>query len=83
MRMIQSEYNFNKVYPGTVDDLKEELNALTIENVKRYLPYRNKWYDFYSMWQRFGPEAARTIMIPYIWDGRYPSPMEITNGTTS
>ena len=76
MIMIQREYNFNKVYPGTVDELKEELSVLTIENVKRYLPYKKRWDDFYSMWQRFGPEAARTIMIPYIWDGRLPSPKE-------
>ena len=63
-----------KVYSGSVEDLQEELKILTIENIKTFVPYRKKWDDFYSMWQRFGPDAARTILIPYIWDGRLPSP---------
>ena len=66
---------------GTVEELKEELSVLTIENVRRYPSYKRMWYDFYSMWQRFGPDAARTIMIPYIWDGRLPSPKEAYHGT--
>ena len=74
--MITREYNFTKVYPGTVEELQEELSVLTLENIKRYKPYKKQWDDFYSMWLRFGPEAARTIMIPYIWDGRIPSPKE-------
>ena len=79
--MIQPTYTFNKVYKGTVDDLKQELSVLDLENIKRYLPYRARWDDFYSMWLRFGPEAARTILIPYIWDGRIPSPKEALHGT--
>ena len=65
-----------KAYEGTIDELKEELSALTLENIKGYLSYRKQWDDFYSMWLRFGPDAARTILIPYIWDGRAPSPKE-------
>ena len=65
-----------KAYKGTVDELQEELKALTVENIKSYIGYTRKWDDFYSMWQRFGPEAARTILIPYIWDGRLPAPSE-------
>ena len=78
--MIQQEYKFNKVYPGTVEDLKEELSLITIENLTQYLPYKKKWDEFYSMWLRFGPEAARTILIPSIWDGRLPPPSEAHYG---
>ncbi len=74
--MIKAKYDLPKVYEGSVDDLKEELSAITLENVKRYKPYKTKWDDFYSMWQKFGPEAARTILIPYIWTGKFPSPKE-------
>jgi len=78
--MIPDVYHFEKVYPGTVDELKEELSVLTLENIKQYKPYKLQWDDFYSMWLRFGPEAARTIMIPPVWDGTVPSPLEIRNG---
>ena len=71
-----------KVYSGTVDEFREELSSLTIENLKQYTGYRRKWDDFYSMWLRFGPDAARTILIPYIWDGRLPAPSEAHYGTT-
>ena len=78
--MIPDKYTFEKVYSGSVEDLKTELSALTIENIKAYKPYKKKWDEFYSMWQKFGPESARTILIPYIWNGRFPSPLEIRNG---
>ena len=81
--MIQDTYNIKKVYSGTVEELQEELSALTLNNIKKYRPYKNKWDDFYSMWLRFGPEAARTILIPYIWDGRFPSPSEVRNARHS
>ncbi len=70
----------NKVYTGTVEELQEELELLTVDTIRNYSSYKNMWDDFYSMWQRFGPESARTIMIPYIWDGRLPSPIEAKNG---
>ena len=72
--MIPDQYTFDKVYEGTVEELKEELSHITIENIKSYVGYKKKWDDFYSMWQRFGPDAARTILIPYIWDGRFQAP---------
>ena len=81
--MIPDTYNIKKVYSGTVEQLQEELSVLTLNNIKKYTPYKRKWDDFYSMWLRFGPDAARTILIPYIWDGRYPSPKEALHGTTS
>ena len=64
----------NKLYNGTAAELQQELQQLTVENIKSYPAYKDKWEDFYSMWQRFGPEAARTILITYIWDGRFPTP---------
>lgn len=75
--MIPTVYKWNKVYSGTADELKEELQVLTLENIKQYRSYKKKWEDFYSMWQRFGPEAARTILIPYVWEGKIPSPKEV------
>ena len=81
--MIKSEYNLKKVYKGTVEELQEELSVITLENIKSYRPYKLRWDDFYSMWLRFGPEAARTVLIPYIWDGRIPSPKEVKNGTSN
>ena len=74
--VIQDKYEFDKVYEGTVEELQAELKTVTIENIKTFKTYRKKWDDFYSMWQRFGPDAARTILIPYIWDGRLPAPSE-------
>ena len=79
--MIRAEYNLKKVYAGTIDELKEELSVLTLENIKGYHSYRKQWDDFYSMWLRFGPDAARTILIPYIWEGKLPSPKEARNGS--
>ena len=74
--VIHDKYTFNKVYEGSVEELQEELSDITLENIRKYEVYESKLDDFYSMWLRFGPEAARTILIPYIWDGRLPSPKE-------
>ena len=63
-------------YKGTVEDLKEELSVLTLENIKKYKGLKPKWDDFYEVWLRFGPEAARTVLIPSIWSGKLPSPKE-------
>ena len=79
--MIPAVYDIKKVYKGTVDELQNELSELTLENIKNYKAYRLRWDDFYSMWLRFGPDAARTQLIPYVWDGRIPSPKEAMNGT--
>ncbi len=74
--VIRDKYEFEKVYEGTADELKEELKAITLENIRRFPEYKIKHDDFYSVWLKFGPDAARTILIPYIWDGRIPSPKE-------
>ena len=67
-----TKYNLKKVYEGTVEQLQEELSVLTLENIKQYRAYKSKWDDFYEVWLRFGPEAARTILIPYVWTGKLP-----------
>ena len=78
--MIQDQYNLEKVYTGTVEELKEELSVLTLENIKRYPGLKSKWDDFYEMWLRFGPEAARTVLIPAIWTGQVPPVPEAKGG---
>ena len=60
----------------TVEEVKAEVQLLDLDNIKKYDCTRSKRDDFYSMWGRFGPDAARTAMIPYIWDGRFPRPSE-------
>tara|TARA_Y100001973_G_C5187038_1_gene328521 strand:- start:1166 stop:1402 length:237 start_codon:yes stop_codon:yes gene_type:complete len=75
--MIQEPLKIKKVYKGTAEQLKEELSHITLENMKRYKEYKSRWDDFYSMWLRFGPDAARTILIPYIWRGDLRAPSEI------
>jgi len=75
--MIHDQYKLDKVYKGSYEELVKELSVVTLENVKQYKPYKDNWDDFYSMWLRFGPDAARTNLIPYIWDGRLPSPKEV------
>jgi len=60
-----------------VDKLQQELQLLTLENIKKIPEYKSRQDDFYSMWQKFGPDAARTVLIPYIWDGRLPRPSEV------
>ena len=63
----------------TVEELQEELQLLTLENIRKYPEYKSRWDDFYSMWQQHGPDAARTNLIPYIWDWRLPRPSEVVN----
>lgn len=63
----------------TVEELKEEVMLLSIENIKNYPCSRSKRDDFYTMWQKFGPQAARDIMIPSIWNGDFPPPSEVFN----
>ena len=63
----------------TVEDVQKEILLLNLENIRRYPCSRSSIEDFYTMWSRFGPDAARTIMIPPIWEGKYPLPSEFFN----
>lgn len=60
----------------TVEEVKAEVQLLNLDNIKKYECTRSKREDFYSMWSRFGPEAARTAFIPQIWRGEFPRPSE-------
>lgn len=70
----------DKVFSGSVEDVKEEVSLLNLENIRKFPCGRSIVEDFYSMWSRFGPEAARTIMIPAIWYGYTPLPSEVFGG---
>ena len=63
----------------TVEDVQKEVLLLNLENIRSYPCSRSKIEDFYTMWSRFGPDAARTIMIPPIWEGTYPLPSKFFN----
>ena len=63
----------------TVEDVQKEVLLLNLENIRKYPCSRSKIEDFYNMWSRFGPDAARTIMIPPIWEGECPLPSEVFN----
>ena len=64
----------------TVDEVKQESMLLTLENVKHYPMPPSMKEDFYTMWQRFGPQAARDFMIPPIWNGKITKPSETLSG---
>lgn len=63
----------------TVEDVQKEVLILNLENIRKYPCSRSKIEDFYTMWQRFGPTAARTIMIPDIFYSKLPLPSEVFN----
>ena len=63
----------------TVEQVKAEVQLLNLDNIRKFPCGRGRREDFYSMWQRFGPQAARDIMIPTIWNGECPAPSEFFN----
>ena len=71
---------YNQVVPThkamTVDEVKAEVLLLNLDNIRNFDCSRSKIDDFYSMWGRFGPEAARIAMIPYIWESKCSRPSE-------
>ena len=64
----------------TVEEVKSEVQLLNLDNIKEYPCTRANLEDFYNMWSKFGPDAARTLMIPPIWEGKCPKPSEYFNG---
>ncbi len=60
----------------TVSDVEAEVLLLNLENIKKMPIPRSLLEDFYNMWQRFGPQAARDFMIPSLWKGFIPKPSE-------
>ena len=73
----------NNYYNITPEQVQEEVMLLSLDNIKKFPCKRGNMEDFYSMWQRFGPQAARTAMIPYVWRGDVPLPSTVfkKNGT--
>ena len=63
----------------TVEEVKAEVQLLNINNIRKFPCTRGEMEDFYTMWQRFGPQAARDIMIPILWRGDIPRPSEYFN----
>ena len=66
--------------PMTVAEVQQEVQLLNLDNIRKFPCGRGKVEDFYNMWSRFGPDAARTIMIPAIYNGEVPRPSEVFNG---
>jgi len=67
-------------YNITSEQVQEEVLLLDLENIKKFPCTTSLRDQFYSMWQRFGPQAARTATIPYVWQGKVPLPSEYFNG---
>ena len=65
---------FVNAYNLTVEQVKEEVTHLSLENIRHFPCSPSVRDNFYSMWQRFGPDSARTMMIPYVWQGKVPLP---------
>ena len=61
----------------TVEEVKQEVTLLTLETIRHFPCTLSQKDDFYSMHNRFGVEAARTIMIPLIWNNKVPRPSEV------
>jgi hypothetical protein len=63
----------------TVEEVKKESMLFTLENVKHFPMPSALREDFYTMWQRFGPQAARDYMIPPLWNEVVSKPSEVLN----
>ena len=66
-------------YNLTVEQVKEEVSLLTVEKIRQFPCTPSNCDSFYELWNRFGPDAARTAMIPYVWQGLVPLPSEFYN----
>lgn len=63
-------------YNLTSEQVKEEVTFLSVEKIRKFPCTPSCRDSFYELWNRFGPEAARTAMIPYVWQGKMPLPSE-------
>ena len=64
-------------YNLTVEQVKEEVSLLHVDKIRFFPCTPSNRDSFYELWNRFGPEAARTAMIPYVWQGKVPLPSVI------
>ena len=60
----------------TVDQVKEEVKLLDVDNIQRYPCSMGKREDFRNLWLRYGPQAARDVILADIYYGKYPPPSE-------
>jgi hypothetical protein len=60
----------------TVEEARSEVSLFTLENVRKYPMSRSMRNDFYEVWTRHGPEAARLYILPAIWNQEIPLPSE-------
>ena len=72
----------NFVPTMTPAEVKAEVMLITIDNIRKFPLSESKILDFYSLWSRFGPGAARDLLIPVIFYGYAPRPSEFFRKTT-
>ena len=60
----------------TPSQVKDEVLLLNLDNIRHFPIPDGKRMDFYSLFNRFGPQAARDIMIPYVYYGYCPRPSQ-------
>ena len=66
----------------TPSEARAEVMLITIDNVRSYPLSESKILDFYSLWNRFGPQAGRDILIPMVYYGYVPRPSEYFGHTS-
>ena len=66
----------NFVPTMTPSQCREEVMLIDIDNIRKLPISDSKRMDFYSLWNRFGPQAGRDILIPMIYYGYVPRPSE-------
>ena len=64
----------NFVPTMSVQEVKDEVLLLNLENIRDFPIPESKQLDFHSLWTRLGPAAARDVMIPLVWYGVAPKP---------
>ena len=65
----------------TVEQVKAEVMLLDVDNIQKFPCKEGKREDFRNLWLRFGPQAARDVMIPDIWYEKCPLPSEFFGKT--
>jgi len=60
----------------SVQDVKDEVLLFNLENIRHFPISESKRMDFYSLWNKFGPQAGRDILIPMVYYGYIPRPSE-------
>lgn len=58
----------------SIEEVKAETMLLTPDNIRLYPCSDGRRDDFRSMWNKFGPQAARDIILPAIWYQVTPRP---------